>query len=434
MLTPELQERAGLLESAFAEAGAPVRVVGAVPGPVVSTFECELREGERVSWLVAELDSIAIRMRCGPIRPAVDIPGQPVRLEVPNPIAGEVKWHDLMPLAMLMGLRAALPIGLGVDAAGRPFVADLVQMPHVLIAGSPGSGRKTLLRSVILNLLLRPFKGEVEIVLIHSRKDTRAVWSDIVGLPVSVVTGAKQVCRALDAVTREMERRYQLLADAGVRHVSAYNQQVSGYLRGGSEILPYLVVLIEDLDSLMAEGPGDVEDPISHLGQMSRAAGIHLIISTGDLSPEVLTWIIERNVPARIALRADSRADSRSIIWRSGAEFLLGRGDMLYQEAGKANLIRVHGSLVSEEIARMAMQKYYPQRDSGDVRRFKLQTASPVAGCFLGAEGGTYRIPLHIADQIPLRNILALQRKLKIGYNRAWRLVRQLALDLGQGE
>ncbi|RKY59849.1 MAG: DNA translocase FtsK [Candidatus Latescibacterota bacterium] len=409
-----LKEGAERIERLLSDFGVEGKVVRAHPGPVVTLYEVEPGPGVKVSRISALADDLARGMKAKRIRVQAPIPGAgTVGIEVPNPKPSVVYFREVAESEVFSGSPSPLTLGLGVDISGRPFCADLAGMPHLLIAGATGSGKSTCLNTIIASILFKAGPKEVRFLMIDPKMLELSPYNDIPHLLSPVVTQPRKAAAALRWAVDEMERRYKVLAEHTVRNIADFN-------RKSGEPMPYIVVLVDELADLMLVLGPEIEDSLARLAQMARAVGIHLVVATQRPSVDVITGVIKANFPSRIAFQVASKVDSRTVLDRHGAEKLLGRGDMLFLPPGSAEPIRLHGAYISdEEVERLV----------GWVRR-------------QGPREGEVEFPeeeREVGDWDPLFEKAArlvilqgqastsmLQRRLKIGYARAGRLMDQL--------
>ena len=345
----DLAKQATILAGKLHDFGVDGGVVQVLPGPVVTMYEFEPASGIKVSRIVNLADDLALGMKALSVRIVAPVPGKSVvGIEVPNPHRQPVYLREIVASPAFRQATSKLVLALGKDILGIPTVTDLAQIPHLLIAGATGSGKSVGLNSMICSMLLNATPEEVKFIMIDPKMLELSVYDGIPHLIAPVVTHPKQAAAALHWAVEEMERRYRLLAEHGVRSLDGYNQTHP------DSRLPYLVVVIDELADLMLVARRDVEDALTRLAQMARASGIHLLVATQRPSVDVLTGIIKANFPARISFQVSSRIDSRTILDAIGAERLLGKGDMLFLPPGTSKLVRIHGAYVSEaEIKRV---------------------------------------------------------------------------------
>ncbi len=402
------------------------------PGPVVTMFEFKPASGVKINKIVNLADDLALALRALSIRIVAPIPGKDtVGVEIPNVDREMVMLGEIFNSAEYRRSESKLTIALGKDIAGNPVVADLSKMPHLLIAGATGSGKSVAVHSILASLLQRATPKEVRLMIVDPKMLELSVYDDIPHLLLPVVTQAKMAAVALKWVVSEMESRYRLMAEEGVRNIGSYNRKVEKYKPTGEEgetvpeHLPFIVVVIDELADLMMVASKDVEESIARLAQMARAAGIHLIVATQRPSVDVITGMIKANFPARIAFQVASKVDSRTILDTGGAEALLGGGDMLFLPPGTAKLTRVHGSYVSErDIAKMV--KFLRAQGRPDYDESILE--EPEQGELgMDDEFDTfYDQAVAFVSESRHASVSMVQRRFKIGYNRAARIIEMM--------
>jgi S-DNA-T family DNA segregation ATPase FtsK/SpoIIIE len=438
----DLTAQANLLVAKLGDFDVQGRVTEIHPGPVVTMFEFEPAAGIKVNSIVALEDDLALALRASRIRVIAPLPGRgTVGVEIPNPRRRTVYLREVLSSQAYDQSDAALKLPLGVDVNGQPYVADLTRMPHVLVAGSTGAGKSVCLNSIITGLLFQHDPSSLQFVMIDPKMVELSMFNGVPHLVWPVVTDAKIASKTLRKMVGEMETRYKLLASCGARNIDTYNERVAeGKLpvpeNGGRapQRLGYVVIIIDELADLMLTAPAEIEEPIARLAQMARAVGIHLVLATQRPSVDVITGVIKANFPSRIAFRVASKTDSRTVLDRNGAENLLGMGDMLYLPVGKSEPVRVHGGFVSEaETARVvdfwrakaaAMAVPPPPPLATDVN-------APLDEDEEGEEDGFMDDELvpEAARLVVMHNqgsTSLLQRRLKVGYSRAGRLMDQL--------
>jgi len=435
-----------LIEKKLSDFGVSVKVLAAYPGPVITRYEVEPAVGVKGSQIVNLVKDLARALSVVSIRVVETIPGKScMGLEIPNPHRQAVRLSEILGSEAYHALHAPLAIALGKDIAGNPVVADLAKMPHLLVAGTTGSGKSVAINAMILSLLYKSEPRQVRLILVDPKMLELSVYQDIPHLLAPVVTDMKQAANALSWCVAEMDRRYKLMSWLGVRNLSGFNHKVTEAEKHGRTLedpltiesgepqplkpLPYVVVVIDELADLMMVVGKKVEELIARLAQKARAAGVHLILATQRPSVDVITGLIKANIPTRIAFQVSSRVDSRTILDQSGAEALLGAGDMLYLPPGTGLPQRVHGAFVAdhevhnvvEHLKRLAAPEYIEA------------VVEPAVASDAGAagEGGGEKDPLYDqAVEIVLRtrrpSISLVQRHLRIGYNRAARLIEDM--------
>lgn len=441
-------ERARLIEETLQSFGAPARVVEINRGPVITQFGVEPdfidgRGGRRtkvkVSKISALADDLALALAASSIRVEAPVPGKGyVGIEVPNTEVTMVALRDVMEAEKFVRIRSRLRLGLGKDVSGNSVAADLGAMPHLLIAGTTGSGKSVCVNAIVSCLLLQNSPEDLKFVMVDPKRVELTTFNGIPHLMAPVVVDLERVVPALQWVSREMDRRYQLFAKDGVRNIGDYNQRLK---QTGRAAMHYIVVVIDELADLMMLAPDETERVITRLAQLARATGIHLVIATQRPSVDVVTGLIKANFPARIAFAVASSVDSRVILDQPGAERLLGRGDMLFQSPDAATPIRMQGAYVSErELTRLV--RYWitaglggdSTQPSSAVPTETIPPGAPLKQAPLWEEGASpdedldpvFDQAVQIVREMRRASISLLQRRLRIGYTRAARLVDQL--------
>jgi DNA segregation ATPase FtsK/SpoIIIE, S-DNA-T family len=418
----DLPKQAQLLEGKLRDFGVDGHVVQVLPGPVVTMYEFEPASGIKVSRIVNLADDLALGMKALSVRIVAPVPGKSVvGIEIPNAHREPVFLRDILASPAFQQAPSKLVLALGKDILGSPSVTDLAQIPHLLIAGATGAGKSVGLNSMICSILLNATPDEVKFIMIDPKMLELSVYDGIPHLIAPVVTHPQQAAAALQWAVAEMERRYRVLAEHGVRGIAGYNQ------RHADRRLPYIVVVIDELADLMLVARRDVEDALTRLAQMARAAGIHLLVATQRPSVDVLTGIIKANFPARISFQVSSRTDSRTILDAIGAERLLGKGDLLFLPPGTSKLLRIHGAYVSEaDITRLVAYLRTQQAPVYEVSRF----AAPREATVEAADpDDKYDEAVALVARLGQASASLIQRHLRIGYNRAARLIAALERD-----
>jgi S-DNA-T family DNA segregation ATPase FtsK/SpoIIIE len=424
-----------ILESKLKGYGVEGKVVGVRPGPIVTVYEFEPAPGVKVSRILNLDDDLALALSALSVRIQAPIPGKPVvGIEIPNPVREVVCLKDIASSDLFQGHGSTLALAIGKDISGSPFVIDLARLPHLLVAGSTGSGKSVSINVMICSLLLRATPDAVKFLLIDPKMLELPAYEGIPHLLLPVVTDAKEAAIALRWMVEEMERRYAMMAAQGIRNIENYNQKVKdGTIRllageeGGMppKRLPYVLVVIDELADLMIVSGREVEESIIRLAQMARAAGIHLILATQRPSVDVLTGLIKVNFPARISFQVSTKIDSRTILDTQGAEHLLGSGDMLFLPPGSSKLLRVHGAYVSEgEMRRLVefwRQQGGPTYDRSILRERRERTEREDE-----EYDEKYDDAVALVARTGQASISLVQRKLKVGYNRAARIIERM--------
>ncbi|MGE5180266.1 MAG: DNA translocase FtsK 4TM domain-containing protein [Bacteroidota bacterium] len=419
----ELLELSRVLERTLADFDVAGKVSEVHPGPVITLFEYEPAPGVKVNQILQRQDDLALSLKAQRIRIVAPIPGKAaVGIEIPNRRKSLVSFREIVASKPFQESAEALPFALGKDVAGEPFTTSLEKMPHVLIAGATGSGKSVCINTLIMSLLMRRTPSELRFIMIDPKMLELTPYNGIPHLRMPVVTDPKKAAQALRYCVKEMESRYQLLAKHGARHIAAYNRLGLDPAQVGADAkLPYLVVVVDELADLMALLPTEIEEPIGRLAQMARAVGIHLILATQRPSVDVITGVIKANFPSRMAFQVASRTDSRVILDMNGAESLLGHGDSLFLPAGKPEPYRIHGSYVSgEEIERVVS---FLKQQGGPVA-VDDSALDPIRA-LEESEGDDelFDEAMRLVVLHQQASTSMLQRRLKVGYSRAARLL-----------
>ena len=454
-ITPEsLEMTSRLIEKKLKDFGVEVRVVAASPGPVITRYEIEPATGVKGSQVTGLAKDLARSLSLVSIRVVEVVPGKNyMALELPNARRQTIRLAEILGSTVYNDAASMLTIGLGKDIVGNPVVADLAKMPHLLVAGTTGSGKSVGINAMILSLLYKAEARDVRLILIDPKMLEMSVYESIPHLLAPVVTDMKQAANALNWCVGEMERRYRLMSKLGVRQLSGYNKKIAEAAERGEKLpnpfsltpeapeplerLPYVVVVIDELADLMMVVGKKIEELIARLAQKARAAGIHLVLATQRPSVDVITGLIKANIPTRIAFQVSSKIDSRTILDQMGAEALLGQGDMLYLAPGTGLPVRVHGAFVSDDEVHRVVEYLRSQGEpnyiEGILEGGTLEgegDGSLIGGELPGAGGGESDPMYDQAVQVVLQqrkaSISLVQRHLRIGYNRAARLLEQM--------
>jgi len=438
-----------LIEKKLSDFGVAVKVLAAYPGPVITRYEVEPAVGVKGSQIVNLVKDLARALSVVSIRVVETIPGKScMGLEIPNPHRQTVRLTEILGSEAYHALHSPLALALGKDIAGNPVVADLARMPHLLVAGTTGSGKSVALNAMILSLLYKSELRHVRLILVDPKMLELSVYQDIPHLLAPVVTDMKQATNALGWCVAEMDRRYKLMNWLGVRNLSGFNHKIAEAEKQGRKLedpftldagepqplkpLPHIVVVIDELADLMMVVGKKVEELIARLAQKARAAGIHLILATQRPSVDVITGLIKANIPARIAFQVSSKVDSRTILDQSGAEALLGSGDMLYLPPGSGLPQRVHGAFVADhEVHRVV--EHLKGLAAPEYLGAVLEPAAPEEGGngtgapeLSGEKDPLYDQAVEIVLRTRRPSISLVQRHLRIGYNRAARLIEDM--------
>lgn len=406
-------------------------VVRTYAGPVVSTFEFKPAANVKVSKILNLQDDLAMALSAQTIRIQAPIPGKDVvGIEIPNDTVDTIYLREILESKLFKESASPLTMALGKDIVGKPFITDLRKLPHLLIAGTTGSGKSVGINAMILSLLYKNSPDQLRLLMIDPKMLEFSIYNDIPHLLTPVITKPKQAIVALSNMVAEMERRYTLMSQNKTKNIENYNQKVK---EEGGEHFPYIVVIIDELADLMMTSGKDVEYSIARLAQMARASGIHLIVATQRPSVDVVTGLIKANLPSRISYRVGQRVDSKIILDQQGAESLLGRGDMLFTPPGATGLVRLHAPWSTEKEIEKIVDFIKSQREPNYDKSFLLEESE------LSGSGGSNEIyeeldPLYdeaksVILQDRKTSISYLQRKLQIGYNRSARVIEQLEAE-----
>jgi DNA segregation ATPase FtsK/SpoIIIE, S-DNA-T family len=423
----ELLSNAGKLEETLGSFGVDAKVVQVTKGPSVTRFELQPNAGVKVSKIVNLADDIALNLASNGVRIEAPIPGKSaVGIEVPNRELTPVFLREVIESDEFSNSKKNLACCLGKDIAGNCVVADLTKMPHVLIAGATGSGKSVCINTLIISLLFKYSPDIVKVLMIDPKVVELNVYNGIPHLLIPVVTDPKKAAGALNWAVNEMTRRYKLFAENGVRNIEGYNDlNTKGKLQ---ERLPWIVIIVDELADLMMVCPNDIEDYIGRLAQMARAAGMHLVIATQRPSVDVITGVIKANIPSRISFAVSSQIDSRTILDCSGAEKLLGKGDMLFYPVGESKPLRIQGAFISEEEVERVITFIKAQQQTET--EYKTEILDHINNDISETNEEDVDDLLDEAIKVVVENRQAstsfLQRKLRVGYNRAARIMEQL--------
>lgn len=420
------------LKQTLAEFNIEAEIIGIKKGPVVTMFELLPAPGVKLSKIVTLQDNIALSLAAQSVRIVAPIPGkQAVGIEVPNRHRSVVGFREIIEMDLPEWKKMAVPVILGKDILGKAQLIDLVKTPHMLIAGATGSGKSVCVNSLILSILYKRSFKDVKMILVDPKVVELKLYNNIPHLLTPVITEPKKALQALKWALCEMERRYALLDQMGVRDISNYNQKIKDQ-KICTEKLPFIVIIIDEFADLMATSGKELESVIARLTAMSRAVGIHLVLATQRPSVNVITGLIKANIPTRIAFMVASRTDSNIIIDTVGAEKLLGRGDMLYASAVDPAPVRIQGTFVSDQEVEDVVRavKEYGEPDYIDEEIFfddeDDDGAKDLFGQPMDDDDPLYDQALEIVVQAGKASASYIQRRLKIGYNRAARLVEEM--------
>ncbi|KQL19170.1 DNA translocase FtsK [Cytobacillus solani] len=422
-----IHANAAKLERTFQSFGVKARVTQVHLGPAVTKYEVHPDVGVKVSKIVSLNDDLALALAAKDIRIEAPIPGKSaIGIEVPNSEVAMVSLREVIESKQNDQPNSKLLIGLGRDITGESVLAELNKMPHLLVAGATGSGKSVCINGIITSILMRAKPHEVKMMMIDPKMVELNVYNGVPHLLAPVVTDAKKASQALKKVVSEMERRYELFSHSGTRNIEGYNDYVKRYNaeeEGQQPLLPYIVVIVDELADLMMVASSDVEDAITRLAQMARAAGIHLIIATQRPSVDVITGVIKANIPSRIAFAVSSATDSRTILDMGGAEKLLGRGDMLFLPVGASKPVRVQGAFLSdeevEEVVSFVIDQQKAQYQEEMIPDDIPETTTEV-------DDDLYDEAVELILEMQTASVSMLQRRFRIGYSRAARLIDEM--------
>jgi S-DNA-T family DNA segregation ATPase FtsK/SpoIIIE len=436
-----LDRQAQALTACFADFGIQGEVQGVQPGPVITMFEYKPAPGIKVSRIAGMGDDLSLALKARAVRIVAPLPGRDtVGIEIPNEQRQTVYLREIIENSVFSETKAQIPLALGKDIQGVPRVADLAKMPHLLVAGATGAGKSVCLNCLLLSLIYRNDPEHVKLLLVDPKRIELAVYGGLPHLVHPVVTDMHLAKNALEWAVYEMEQRYEAMARTGVRHITSYNQKLAAM---GDDVpedmrdlkpFPYLVIVVDELADMMMTAAKEVEGSIVRLAQLARASGIHLILATQRPSVDVVTGIIKANFPSRIAFQVSSKHDSRTILDAVGAEYLLGHGDMLFKQSG-GNVQRVHGAFVGDDEIAGVVSFWERQRP----QNFDLDFAEWNTAGENGSEGGgggsdvlddpKYAEAIEFVSEQGRASISMIQRRLRIGFNRAARFIEQMEMD-----
>ncbi len=418
----DLRQNSRIVEETLSEFGIEARVVEVEQGPVITRYELLPAPGVKVNKIVNLSDDLALALKATSLRFIAPIPGKSaIGIEVPNIKSSMVYLRELIESREFRNSHMALPLVIGKDTSGKPLIADLAQMPHLLIAGTTGSGKTVCVNSIIAGLLYQAPPERLKFVMVDPKMVELAIYGTLPHMLAPVVTDPKKAAATLGWVVAEMENRYRLFATRAVRNIQTFNAQ-------SEEALPYIVVVIDELADLMMVAQDKVEGAITRLAQLSRAVGIHLILATQRPSVDVITGVIKANFPARISFKVASKVDSRTVLDMNGADKLLGKGDLLFLQPGEAKLIRGQGSFVvdqeitavAEFVSKQGAPEYHPE----------IESLSENKNTPIGQEKDElYEDAVRIVMETGIASASTLQRRLRLGYTRAARIVDQMEAE-----
>ncbi len=454
-----LQANSLILQKKLADFGVEGEVVAVRPGPVITMYEFKPAAGVKVRRIVTLADDLSMALRAVSVRILAPIPGESVvGVEIPNPRREKVLLKQVIEGDLYQQADSKITLALGKDISGYPFVADLSRMPHVLVAGATGTGKSVSINAMILSILFKASPQDVQFIMIDPKMLELTVYEDLPHLLVPVVTDPKKASSALFWAMDEMDRRYRLMKEKGARNIDQYNrilEKESGNKRGVIDLtdpeesgeknqtvrnpeaeaplvherLPRIVIVVDELADLMMSVGRDIEEYITRLAQKARAAGIHLILATQRPSVDVITGLIKANFPARISFQVTSRVESRTILDSIGAERLLGNGDMLFLPPGTARLTRVHGAFVSDQEIKKVMQ-FITQQAKPRYRPEVFEAKKEIeSGIVEDDYDEMYDRAVEVVTETQQASISMIQRRLRVGYNRAARMIEQMERD-----
>lgn len=422
-----IHANAAKLERTFQSFGVKARVTQVHLGPAVTKYEVHPDVGVKVSKIVSLSDDLALALAAKDIRIEAPIPGKSaIGIEVPNSEVAMVSLREVLEATQNNKPESKLLIGLGRDITGEAVLAELNKMPHLLVAGSTGSGKSVCINGIITSVLMRAKPHEVKLMMIDPKMVELNVYNGVPHLLAPVVTDAKKASQALKKVVSEMERRYELFSHTGTRNIEGYNDHIKRHNIEENDkqpLLPYIVVIVDELADLMMVASSDVEDSITRLAQMARAAGIHLIIATQRPSVDVITGVIKANIPSRIAFAVSSATDSRTILDMGGAEKLLGRGDMLFLPVGASKPVRVQGAFLSDNEVEETVNFVIGQQKAQYQEEMIPDDTPEAVG---EVDDDLYGDAVDLVIEMQTASVSMLQRRFRIGYTRAARLIDEM--------
>lgn len=430
------REKAAILEQTLNEFGRDVKVVAIETGPVITVFELELAPGIKVAQIASLSNDMARALRAPAVRVVAPLPNKStIGIEVPNTDKEKVRLKDIISSLGSRITKFQIPLFLGKDASGQPLVADMTKMPHLLIAGTTGSGKSVCVSSIVMSILLTRTPSEVQMILVDPKVVELTMFKDVPHLMCPIVTDMGKAESILEWASTKMDERYALLAEAGVKDIKSYNKLGEEGLRERFNPvdedewkripiqLPYMVIIIDELADMMMTSPKEVEFHLCRIAQKSRAVGIHLIVSTQRPSANVVTGLIKSNLPSRIAFRVASRLDSRIVLDQNGGEVLMGQGDMLFLPPGQSKLVRAQGTFIDDDELRRIV-KHCAEQCSQSFHPELMR--APKANGEVGERDELFDDAVSVIVQSGRGSVSLLQRKLTIGYGRASRLIEQM--------
>jgi DNA segregation ATPase FtsK/SpoIIIE, S-DNA-T family len=421
-----IEENIKILESTFSNFGIDAKVVGVIQGPTVTRYEIHPAPGVKISKITILSNDIALAFAVASVRIEAPIPGKnAVGIEVPNRKRINVYLKEILQSNEFKNSKFKLPIALGIDIGGKPIIADLIELPHLLIAGATGSGKSVCINNIILSIIYNLSPEKVKLIMLDPKRVELNIYNGIPHLLIPIITDTNQAIKVLNWVISEMEKRFKIFAEAGVRNLEGYNEYVRN-LKNDINALPYIIIIIDELADLMLSSPVKAEEVLCRLAQMTRATGIHLIIATQRPSVDIITGSIKINFPSRIAFAVSTQVDSRTILDVNGAEKLLGNGDMLFSPVGVSKPIRAQGAFVTEKEIKNIVSYLREYGQSPEYEQEVLEFKNN-KNLFIETEEEEEDELFNEAISIIINNkqasISILQRKLRIGYTRAARLI-----------
>jgi len=424
----DLQGNSRILEETLRDFGIEVKVIEIEQGPVITRYEILPAPGVKINRIVSLSDDLALALKATSIRFLTPIPGKSaVGIEIPNSATTIVYLRELLESNEYQNHQCLLPLLLGKDTSGRPMIADLTEMPHLLIAGATGSGKTVCVNSLIAGLLYSRTPEELRFVMVDPKMVELSTYKDLPHMLTPVVTDVRKAAGTLNWLVSEMERRYQFFATCGTRNIQAFNHRktISAEAEKNQEIpkkLPYIVLIIDELADLMVVAQDKVESAITRLAQLSRAVGIHLILATQRPSVDVITGVIKANFPARISFKVASKVDSRTVLDMNGADKLLGKGDMLFMKPGDSKPTRGQATFISDDEINAAV--HFIKSQQGPQYLPEVAAASEGKSAFRNTEkDDMYDEAVRVVLETRQASVSVLQRKLRLGYGRAARIV-----------
>ena len=421
-----IEENVKTLERTFTNFGIDAKVVGVIHGPTVTRYEIHPAPGVKISKITNLSNDIALSFAVASVRIEAPIPGKnAVGIEVPNRKRVNVYLREILQSSEFQNGKYKLPIALGIDIGGKPIIADLTELPHLLIAGATGSGKSVCINNIILSILYKLSPEKVKLLMIDPKRVELNVYNGIPHLLIPIITDASQAIKVLNWSISEMEKRFKIFAKTGVRNLDGYNEYVRN-INNDTETLPYIIIVIDELADLMLSSPVKAEESLCRLAQMTRATGIHLIIATQRPSVDIITGSIKVNFPSRIAFAVSTQVDSRTILDVNGAEKLLGNGDMLFSPVGASKPIRAQGAFVVEKEIRNVVSFLIKNSPSPEYEQEVLEykkSKGILRETEEEEEDELFNDAVSIIINSKQASISILQRKLRIGYTRAARLI-----------